>query len=40
MTGFTLAPEEKRQLIAFLHAPTDSAFVRRALEQAVAKPSQ
>ena len=40
MTGFALAAEEKRYLIAFLHALTDWAFVQRALEQAVVKPSQ
>lgn len=36
MTGFSLAPVEKRHLIAFLHALTDPAFVVRSLEQAAA----
>jgi cytochrome c peroxidase len=30
MTGFSLTPREKRQLVAFLHALTDPPFVRRA----------
>ena len=30
MTGFALTPAERRQLVAFLHALTDPAFVRRA----------
>jgi cytochrome c peroxidase len=32
MTGFVLTPQERRQLVAFLHALTDPAFVRRARE--------
>jgi len=35
MTGFTLTPEERNQLIAFLNALTDESFVRRATKQAV-----
>ncbi len=30
MTGFALTPGERRQLVAFLHALTDSSFVDRA----------
>ena len=30
MTGFELTPGERRQVVAFLHALTDPAFVRRA----------
>jgi cytochrome c peroxidase len=30
MTGFALTPKERGQLVAFLHALTDPAFVRRA----------
>ncbi len=36
MTGFELTPDERRQLVAFLHALTDPAFVRRA--QALSQP--
>ncbi len=36
MTGFTLTSEERRQLVAFLHALTDPSFVRRA--QAMSPP--
>ena len=32
--GFELSPEQRSQLIAFLHALTDETFVRKALEQA------
>ncbi len=32
MSGFELSPLEKRQLIAFLHALTDQAFIQQALE--------
>ena len=32
LTGFELTPEERGQLVAFLHALTDEAFVREALE--------
>jgi cytochrome c peroxidase len=35
MTGFDLTPDEKRQLIAFLHALTDESFVEQAQEQMV-----
>jgi cytochrome c peroxidase len=38
MTGFELTPEQKRQLIAFLHALTDQTFIQQALEQAVHMP--
>ena len=31
---FELTPEQKRQLIAFLQALTDQAFIHQALEQA------
>lgn len=34
MTGFKLTSEEKRQLIAFLHALTDESFIRLAVELA------
>ena len=30
MTGFELTPDEKQQLIAFLHALTDEAFIRES----------
>jgi cytochrome c peroxidase len=40
MTGFSLTTEEKRHLIAFLHALTDPAFVKKAQEQAVSKPTR
>ena len=33
MTGFDLNPDERRQLVAFLHALTDPAFVRRAMDR-------
>jgi cytochrome c peroxidase len=33
MKGFELSPQERSQLIAFLHALTDESFVRIALEQ-------
>ena len=36
MTGFELTPEQRGQLVAFLHALTDPAFVRRA--QALSRP--
>ena len=36
MSGFTLTPEERRQLVAFLQALTDPSFVRRA--QALSPP--
>ena len=35
MTGFNLTLDEKRQLIAFLHALTDESFVEQAKAQAV-----
>jgi hypothetical protein len=35
MNGFDLTPDEKRQLIAFLHALTDESFVEQAQEQEV-----
>ena len=38
MTGFELIPEQKRQLIAFLQALTDQAFIHQALEQAPRMP--
>ena len=31
--GFELSPQERSRLVAFLHALTDEAFVRKALEQ-------
>jgi cytochrome c peroxidase len=40
MTGFSLTTEEKQHLIAFLHALTDPAFVKKAQEQAVSKPTR
>ncbi len=36
MTGFELTPDERRQLVAFLHALTDQSFVDRA--QAMSPP--
>jgi cytochrome c peroxidase len=33
ISGFEIAPEQRRQLIAFLHALTDETFVRRAMQQ-------
>ena len=38
MTGFKLTQEEKKHLIAFLHALTDPIFVQQATEQAVGLP--
>ena len=38
LTGFELTPEEKKQLIAFLHALTDRSFVRQAMDQAIRNP--
>jgi cytochrome c peroxidase len=38
MTGFELTPEQKRQLITFLHALTDQTFIQQAVEQAVRMP--
>jgi len=35
MTGFTLTPEEKKQLITFLNALTDESFVRHAIKQKI-----
>ena len=35
ITRFELTAEEKKQLLAFLHALTDQTFVRQALQQAV-----
>ena len=35
ITGFDLSPDEKRQLIAFLHALTDDSFVEQAQAKAV-----
>lgn len=35
MTGFDLAPDEKRKVIAFLHALTDKSFVEQVQAQAV-----
>jgi cytochrome c peroxidase len=32
VAGFALTPEDRRQLVAFLHALTDTAFVREAME--------
>ncbi len=40
MTGFTLTAEEKRHLIAFLHALTDPAFIEKALYQSIPVPSR
>lgn len=37
MTGFELTADEKRHLIAFLHALTDPTFIRQSLEQAIPK---
>jgi cytochrome c peroxidase len=39
MTGFELTSEEKRQLIAFLHALSDQVFIRQALAQVIPKPT-
>jgi cytochrome c peroxidase len=35
VTGFQLTSEERKQLVMFLHALTDEAFVRRARERSV-----